>query len=180
MGDYRRAIADMHYLEQQAKATQYIDFLMPVYKDLQNYYVKVGDKEQAAYYRQQHFELKDSLLSYHQMASVKEMSFLGEMEDMEAQMAAVERHNFLWKLFLGISLLIVSVIATAFVLLRRKNKELRDSNKMLYEKNVALLKADEERKQRLLEQQKEDNNNDEKADVNKGDRKEVKYKSSNF
>lgn len=175
MGDYRRAIADMHYLEEQAKSTQYIDFLMPVYKDLKNYYVKVGDKEQAAYYRQQHFELKDSLLSYHQMASVKEMSFLENMENMEEQMAAVEYHNFLWKLFLAISLLIVTVIAVAFVLLRRKNRELEDSNKMLYEKNVALLKTDEERKQRLLEQQKEADRSSQKTD-----NKEVKYKSSNL
>lgn len=178
MGDYLRAIADMHYLEDQAKATQFIDFLMPVYKDLQSYYKKTGDKAKADYYKQQHIELKDSLLSYHQMASVKEMSFLGEKEDMEAQMAAVERHNFLWKLFLGISLLIVTVIAIAFVLLRRKNRELEDSNKMLYEKNVALLKAEEERKRRLLEQQKEDNKNNQKAD--KVDHKEVKYKSSSL
>lgn len=173
MGDYPHAIADMHYLEEQAKATQFIDFLMPVYKDLQSYYQKTGDKAKADYYKQQHVELKDSLLSYHQMASVKEMSFLGEMEDMEAQMAAVERHNFLWKIFLGISLIIVTVIAIAFVLLRRKNRELEDSNKMLYEKNVALLKAEEERKQRLTEQQKE---NDKKEE----DHKETKYKSSNL
>ncbi len=173
MGDYRRAIADMHYLEEQAKATQFIDFLMPVYKDLQSYYQKTGDKAKADYYKQQHVELKDSLLSYHQMASVKEMSFLGEMEDMEAQMAAVERHNFLWKIFLGISLIIVTVIAIAFVLLRRKNRELEDSNKMLYEKNVALLKAEEERKRRLIEQQKENNSKEE-------DHKEAKYKSSNL
>lgn len=175
MGDYRRAIADMHYLEQQAKATQYIDFLMPVYKDLHKYYANVGDKEQAAYYRQQHFELKDSLLSYHQMASVKEMSFLEDMEDMEAQMADVERRSFLWKLFVGISLLVVMLIAIAFVLLRRKNRELEDSNKMLYEKNVALLKNDEERKQRLLEQQKEGNKNNCDGNI-----KDVKYKSSNL
>lgn len=150
---------------------------MPVYKDLQSYYKKTGDKAKADYYKRRHIELKDSLLSYHQMASVKEMSFLGEMENMEEQMAAVERHNFLWKLFLGISLLIVTVIAIAFVLLRRKNKELEDSNKMLYEKNVALLKAEEERKRRLLEQQKEAK----RAEVNStGDNKEVKYKSSNL
>lgn len=47
---------------------------------------------------------------------------------------------------LVISLLIASVIAVALVLLRRKNRELDASNKMLYEKNVALLNADEERK----------------------------------
>ncbi len=146
MGDYKHAIDDMHFLEQQAKATQYIDFLMPVYKDLQDFYGKLGNKAEAAFYRQQHFELKDSLLSYHQMASVKEMSFIGEMEDMEAQVASVEHRNFLWKVFLVITLLVASVIAVAFVLLRRKNKQLNASNKMLYEKNVALLKADDERK----------------------------------
>lgn len=146
MGDYHHAISDLRYLEDQAKATQYIDFLMPVCKDLQGYYVKIGDKRKADYYRRQHFELKDSLLSYHQMASVKEMSFIGEMEDMEAQVAAAERRNFIWMVSLVISLLIASVIAVALVLLRRKNRELDASNKMLYEKNVALLKADDERK----------------------------------
>lgn len=146
MGDYRRAIDDLHFLERQAKATQYIDFLMPVYKDLQDFYGKIGNKDKAALYRQQHFELKDSLLNFHQMASVKEMSLLGEMEDMEAQVASAERRNFLWKVFLVITLFVASVIGVAFVLLRRKNKELSASNKMLYEKNVALLKADDERK----------------------------------
>lgn len=146
MGDYRRAIDDLRYLEDQAKATQYIDFLMPVCKDLQGYYAKVGDRRKADYYRRQHFELKDSLLSYHQMASVKEMSFIGEMEDMEAQVAAAEHRNFVWMVSLAITVLIASVIAVALVLLRRKNRELDASNKMLYEKNVALLKADDERK----------------------------------
>lgn len=145
-GDYRRAIDDMKFLEEQAKATQYIDFLMPVCKDLQTFYAKIGDKAKSDYYRQQHFELKDSLLSYHQMASINEMSFIGEMEDMEAQVASAERRNFIWRISLVICLIIASVIAVAFLLLRRKNKELNASNQMLYAKNVALLKADEERK----------------------------------
>ena len=197
-GDYTRAIAALKQSEKIAVDLEMKDCKLEVYGMLSQYYQQLGDRNAREHYYNRYTMLKDTLTNYQQLASVSEMEFRGELKDMEQEMAAMKQHREVMNIVTIISLAFLLVLLVMLYLVYRKNGELTRSNQSLYQKNVEMLRAEEEeRRMRRQLQDKElhleednrpvadaddttDDAGDEEADTDSDTDAAVKYKSSHL
>ena len=197
-GDYTRAIAALKQSEKIAVDLEMKDCKLEVYGMLSQYYQQLGDRNAREHYYNRYTMLKDTLTNYQQLASVSEMEFRGELKDMEREMAAMKQHREVMNIVTLISLAFLLVLLVMLYLVYRKNGELTRSNQSLYQKNVEMLRAEEEerRMRRQLQDKElhleEDNRpvadaddtvadaGDEEADTDSDTDAAVKYKSSHL
>lgn len=155
-GDYQRAIAALKQSEKIAVDLEMKDCKLEVYGMLAQYYQQLGDRSAREHYYNSYTMLKDTLTNYQQLASVSEMEFRSELKDMEQEMAAMKQHREVMNIVTLISLAFLLVMLVMLYLVYKKNGELTRSNQSLYQKNVEMLRAeDEERRMRRQLQDKE-------------------------
>ena len=172
-GDYRSAIEALKQSERIAVDLEMKDCKLEVYKMLAQYYQQLGDHGSREHYYNQYTQLKDTLTNYQQLASVSEMEFRNELKGMEQEMSEMRQHREVMSIVALTSLGFLLALAVLLYLVYRKNGELTRSNQSLYQKNVEMLRAEEEerRKRRLLQ--------DKEAPATDADN-DVKYKSSHL
>ena len=184
--DYRSAISTLKQSEKIAVDLEMKDCKLEVYRMLAQYYQQLGDHNSREHYYNQYTLLKDTLTNYQQLASVNEMEFRNELKGMEKEMDEIRHHREVMSLVTLVSLGFLLVLLVLLYLVYRKNGELTRSNQSLYEKNVEMLRAEEEeRRMRRQLQDKEahaadtllHNDANEEEDGNEDN---VKYKSSHL
>ena len=154
--DYRNAIATVKLAEQIAVDLEMKDCKLEVYGLLARYYKQLGDRDSREHYYNEFTQLKDTLTNYQQLASVSEMEFRSELKGMEQEMSRMKQHRELMGIVAMVSLAFLLVLLVLLYIVYRKNGELTRSNRSLYQKNVEMLRADdEERRMRRQLQDKE-------------------------
>ncbi len=155
-GDYRSAIDALKQSERIAVDLEMKDCKLEVYGMLARYYQQLGDHHAREHYYNQYTMLKDTLTNYQQLASVSEMEFRNELKGVEQEMTDIKRHREVMSYVTLVSLAFLLVLLVLLYLMYRKNGELTRSNQSLYQKNVEMLRAEEEeRRMRRQLQEKE-------------------------
>ena len=172
-GDYRRAIEALKQSERIAVDLEMKDCKLEVYKMLAQFYQQLGDHGSREHYYNQYTQLKDTLTNYQQLASVSEMEFRNELKGMEQEMSEMRQHREVMSVVALTSLGFLLALAVLLYLVYRKNGELTRSNQSLYQKNVEMLRAEEEERRMRRQLQ------DKEAPVTHTDN-DVKYKSSHL
>ena len=172
-GDYRRAIEALKQSERIAVDLEMKDCKLEVYKMLAQYYQQLGDHGSREHYYNQYTQLKDTLTNYQQLASVSEMEFRNELKGMEQEMSEMRQHREVMSVVALTSLGFLLALAVLLYLVYRKNGELTRSNQSLYQKNVEMLRAEEEERRMRRQLQ------DKEAPATDADN-DVKYKSSHL
>ena len=172
-GDYRKAIEALKQSERIAVDLEMKDCKLEVYKMLAQYYQQLGDHGSREHYYNQYTQLKDTLTNYQQLASVSEMEFRNELKGMEQEMSEMRQHREVMSIVALTSLGFLLALAVLLYLVYRKNGELTRSNQSLYQKNVEMLRAEEE--ERRMRRQLQDKETP-ATDVDN----DVKYKSSHL
>lgn len=114
---------------------------------ISDYYTTLGNRDSMIEYRNRYFSLKDTLIGYQQVASIKEMSFMDDLRKVNNLMAENrQRQQRLFAVSLVLSI-IVLVICVFLVILYRKNRQLRSSYQKLFNKNQDVLRLEEKNKQ---------------------------------
>lgn len=187
-GNYRDAVNDIHQAEKIAVDLEMKDCKLEVYGMLAKFYQQLGDNGLREHYYNQYVLLKDTLTNYQQLASVNEMEFRYELKGMEQEMSEMRQHREVMSVVALTSLGFLLVLAVLLYLVYRKNGELTRSNELLYQKNVEMLRAEEE--ERRIRRQLQENDSlpgdkptathaDEPEKESGGDA-ETKYKSSHL
>ena len=177
--DYRQAIEALKQSERIAVDLEMKDCKLEVYGMLSQYYQRLGDHSLREHYYNKYSQLRDTLTNYQQLASVSEMEFRNELKGMEQEMTDVKRHREVMNIVTLVSLAFLLVLLVLLYLVYKKNRELIRSNQSLYQKNVEMLRAEEEeRRMRRQLQDKEPLHPDDIGD-NQSDA-DVKYKGSHL
>lgn len=155
------AIAELKKVEGLCTKYDIRDGKILVYDALCEYYDSIGDRALQREYHIRHLALKDSMTNYQQMVSIKEMSFLSEMHDVEMQMEQMERSRRYWVAAAIVLSVIAIVVAVFLAVLKRKNARLRQSNEALYERNLEMLRRDELQRKDDAEKYKQSSLDDE-------------------
>lgn len=188
-GELAAAIASVKQAETIAVALEMKDCKLEVYGLMSQYYQQMGDHRARERYYNSYTMLKDTLTNYQQLASVNEMEFRNELKDMEREMSEVKQHRQFMSIVSLVSLGFLLVLLVLLYFVYRKNGELTRSNQLLYQKNVEMLRAEEQ--ERLMRRQLQDKaptvnipaQDDAQvavADVDNNDAGAVKYKSSHL
>ena len=122
------------------------DARLIVYDLYTKLYKANGDYRNVEENRDKYFTLKDSLLNYRQISSMNETHFLNEITNIDEKFQRLKIQNdFQTKVFYLESFILIIIIAFAFVFFF-KNRQLKKTNRELYNKNVLLLKSEDESK----------------------------------
>ena len=175
-GDYRRAIEALKQSERIAVDLEMKDCKLEVFQMLAQYYQQSGDHAARQHYYDQYTQLKDTLTNYQQLASVSEMVYRNELKGMEQEMSEIKHHREVMSYVTMVSLGFLMALLVLLYLVYRKNRELKHSNQSLYQKNVEMLRAEEE--ERRMRRQLQDKETP-AATADDADN-EVKYKSSHL
>ena len=178
-GDYRNAIAAVRLAERIAVDLEMKDCKLEVYGLLSRYFRELGDRDTQDLYFNRYYMLKDTLTNYQQLASINEMEFRHELKEMEQEMTDIKRHREVMSYVTMISLGFLMVVLVLLYLVYRKNGELRRSNQSLYQKNVEMLRAEEE--ERRMRRQLQDKEPLATETIESTDPEgDIKYKSSHL
>ena len=175
-GDYRRAIEALKQSERIAVDLEMKDCKLEVFQMLAQYYQQSGDHAARQHYYDQYTQLKDTLTNYQQLASVSEMEYRNELKGMEQEMSEIKHHREVMSYVTMVSLGFLMALLVLLYLVYRKNRELKHSNQSLYQKNVEMLRAEEE--ERRMRRQLQDKETP-AATADDADN-EVKYRSSHL
>ena len=152
--EYQKAIDMLASADSIANVLDMKDAKLEVYDLMASYYNKLGKRQEVEAYHNKYFRLKDSLLNYHQVASVDELRFMGEMKKVDKQIQEMEHRRKIQNLIIGAIVLIALISLLAMYLIWRKNRQLRQRNETLYLKNVEMLRKEEEDRKRRRELEK--------------------------
>ena len=175
-GDYRRAIEALKQSERIAVDLEMKDCKLEVFQMLAQYYQQSGDHAARQHYYDQYTQLKDTLTNYQQLASVSEMEYRNELKGMEQEMSEIKHHREVMSYVTMVSLGFLMALLVLLYLVYRKNRELKHSNQSLYQKNVEMLRAEEE--ERRMRRQLQDKETP-AAPADDAD-SDVKYRSSHL
>ena len=146
MGDTAQAFVQLQQLERLTTDSHVLDALMDTYRLRSEYHGLRGEQLPMLQYRNRYLEFRDSLISYHQMASIEETQFLGQLKEADAKLTDMNRRRQLAHLGMLAALALVAVIAVFSVLLYRRYRQLQQKNQVLFDKQQEALAPRQERK----------------------------------
>ena len=127
------------------------DSKLQCYELLAGYYSKAGLAERSNTYHNKFYQLKDTLLNYQQLASVKDIQFLSQINKLDEQITRADMMNTIKNYIIGLCAVVVVIILVLLVELYRRNKALRINNEMLFNKNQEILEQEQRERQERLD-----------------------------
>lgn len=134
------------------------DCKLQCYEKLAEYYSKSNRPSESDTFRDNFYQLKDTLLNYQQLASVKDIQFLSQINTLDEQ---ITKSNFLNKVknyIIIFGSVVVVVIIFLLLALYRRNKWLQQNNEALYTKNVEIIELEQRQKAERLEKSRLEEN----------------------
>ena len=119
-------------------------------------YRKMGDYKKMEENRDRYFSLKDSLLSYRQIAAINKVHFANEIKSIDDKYMRLKIKNDFQTKMVYLESVFILIILASIVIVIRKNKQLKKSNRELYNKNVQLIRSEDKEKE-ICKKYKEQN-----------------------
>ena len=167
MGRRQEAVDFLLRAEQKALQSGMKDMQLEVYERMAGCYEQLGNTVLSRQLREKYMSLRDSLVNYRQLAGLSEMQFMGRLSQLNEEMEQVRESRDHLGTLLTLVVVIAFFLLVVFLILQHNNRKLRRTNASLYQKNVEMLKAEEEKRQ--LERQ-----------LHSAKPQEEKYKNSNL
>lgn len=120
------------------------DAKLELYKLLADVCKTRGDIELSNDYSEKYLDIKDSLLNYHQLKSVSEIRFLGDIKKIGNELTEMKYRNYLLNILFYVAIFVLVIVASLVVVLFMKNRKLRQSYVFMYKKNLEELQTDED------------------------------------
>lgn len=155
----------VYYLAQAEKIAsdnQFLDLLADCYNDFADIYKQGNNDSRFLEYKKRYFDVSDSIFNMQEFGRIKDMQFVHEMEKIEKQIYQLNEMQALKDNQIKFQRLILFIVTGAFVIilllsggLYIQNKRLKEANNELFNKNIEILKADEEQKKKRQQTLKE-------------------------
>ncbi len=160
---YQQAVIQLKKALQLTIDKNITDQAASIYQLLSDNYRMQGDEETASQYHIRYLEKREETHT-NQLSNIAEMNYIYKLKKEEEHTQLLEQRQFLQQMALLAGLIILFIVLVFFVLLWRKNKELEQRNRSLYEKNkqVMRIEADE---QNLRKTYSKSNLNDERRET---------------
>lgn len=112
-------------------------------KSLYELYKESGNTNKARYYELEYFKAKDVLESEGKLKKISEMQFLDQLQEANNEIIAMAKRRKLMYCIIALVCLIAATSSTAMWLVWKKNKKLKESHRVMFERMQDLLKNDD-------------------------------------
>lgn len=126
------------------------EMLVSLYYTKSKYWEQLGDTVNSRHFYYLYCQLRDSLLSYRQITGLRKAEFSQSMTQLGHKLSELEYKGNLKTVAIVASAIIMLLLLGAALVVRNRNRVLKQSNRALYEQNKAVLEAEKrEREERL-------------------------------
>lgn len=143
-GNNDSAVFYLKKAESLARDNGFSELLINAYAHLSDFYAKIGNQTLSDVYRYKKLELNDSVFNTHEFGKIRDLEMFHEADKFEKRISVLKmeermRTRTLWIVAAGLALF-MSLCAYIFA----QNRSLRRKNRILYENNVAAMRAEQQ------------------------------------
>ena len=152
MHRYQEMLDILDDFAQQGEATGNHEYLHIAYKTLAEYYHEIAqDSVKGDHYELLALREKDIMLNKNKLMDARQAEFLFQIDEINAEVQELNTRQRITKIIAWSIATLVLVVMAFLYLLWRKYKQEQEKNRKLYENNLALLAAEDERRQQIIE-----------------------------
>lgn len=146
MNRAREALELLRKMTDICNSNEMKDARLIVYELYGKIYRNIGDYKKMNDCRDKYFSLKDSLLSYRHIAAMNKVHFTNEIKSIDDKFKRLQiKNDFQTKMVYLETVFLLIIIAFSIVVIK-KNRQLKKTNRELYNKNVLLIKSEDKSK----------------------------------
>lgn len=152
---YDSALVYLKRGEAIAIENKYDDLRFECYNDFSEIYRKSGNEKLSLFYKRKNLELADSIFSTKEFGQIKDLQFLHEMDKIEKQVYRLTDSQILKDNQIHFQQKILQTIICAFaiivallIIMYLQNRKLREANVELFNKNLEIIKSEENEKKK--------------------------------
>lgn len=119
------------------------DIQIELYGKLAECYRKMGKPVPAMEYENKGLRLNDSLINYNQLSRLEEVKSGRNLRKYQERLAVIEAERRLQRVVTTIIAVFLIVVCVLLIVLFNRNRRLKQSNKVLYDKNIDILRQSE-------------------------------------
>ena len=143
-GNYTQALQVMEQGLALQKEADIRDNVLIALRLVSEYSRKVGNQDVAMKYHQELLELKDSLISYRQLNNLSGLEYNYQLTRLNEQINEANAARRKQNVIIAITSVGAAVIGLFLLLFLLKNRRLKQANVHLYQKNVELMKLEQQ------------------------------------
>ena len=151
MERYKEALEILVQVENVAKKRADHPTLYVAYLQMSQYYNSIGDSVKAETYELRYLREKNYVMETNKLQEAGKAEFLFQINKMNEEMKSLYYERRIHRLVIGAVAVVILLVVLVLFLLYRKYRQTAVNNRRLYQKNLELLAADEERRRLLLE-----------------------------
>lgn len=119
------------------------DVLIEIYDRLSKCYRHMGQYTEALKNENRGLRLRDSLINYSQLSRLEEVKSGRNLRKYQERLAVIEAERKMQRVVTVIIAIFLVVVCALLVVLFNRNRRLNQSNKVLYDKNIDILRQNE-------------------------------------
>lgn len=152
MQRYQEMLDILDYVAQQSETAGNHELQRVAYQALANYYHETArDSVTGNHYELLALREKDIMLNKNKLLDARQAEFLFQIDEINAEVQELNTRQRITKIIAWSVTALVLVVLAFLYLLWRKYKQEQEKNRKLYENNLALLAAEDERRQQIIE-----------------------------
>ena len=152
MHRYQEMLDILDDFAQQGEATGNHEYLHIAYKTLAEYYHEIAqDSVKGDHYELLALREKDIMLNKNKLMDARQAEFLFQIDEINAEVQELNTRQRITKIIAWSVTALVLVVLAFLYLLWRKYKQEQEKNRKLYENNLVLLAAEDERRLQIIE-----------------------------
>lgn len=152
MHRYQEMLDILDDVAQQSEAAGNHELQRVAYQALANYYHEIAqDSLKGDHYELLALREKDIMLNQNKLLDARQAEFLFQIDEINAEVQELNTRQRITKIIAWSVTALVLVVLAFLYLLWRKYKQEQEKNRKLYENNLALLAAEDERRQQIIE-----------------------------
>ncbi len=152
MHRYQEMLDILDDVAQQSEAAGNHELQRVAYQALANYYHEIAqDSVKGDHYELLALREKDIMLNQNKLLDARQAEFLFQIDEINAEVQELNTRQRITKIIAWSVTALVLVVLAFLYLLWRKYKQEQEKNRKLYENNLVLLAAEDERRQQIIE-----------------------------
>lgn len=142
-GNYTAAIDLLKDTEKILTKAELTDCRLEVYEFITKCYKKLNDETNSIKFGNRYFLLKDSIINLKQMTNVSKMTFVSEIKKMDNEINEMKYKRKSEIIFVILSAVFSLSLLFFVAMLYYKNRQLKDKNRKLYERNIEMMNSED-------------------------------------
>lgn len=144
-GDYIKALENTQAAIDIADKHGITEALVQDTRLMSDYYRRIGDEYNAANYKLQYIEMRDSMFSTQNFKQIRNLESSYQIGLIQDELTETIHEKRIYTIVMNIMTVVIVVVAVFLFIILRQNRTINQAYKKLFEKNVELMQREEKR-----------------------------------